>query len=87
MSNVQSHPLLLAPLLSPSSLLLGWWHFHCHMAGHLASGMGMLINEAPELQSHFPPPPGFPTCASFDDSPQLDSFVGESLQRYAELVL
>ena len=28
----------------------GWWHLHCHMAHHLQSGMGMMLNEAPELQ-------------------------------------
>ena len=25
----------------------GWWHLHCHMAHHMQSGMGMLLNEAP----------------------------------------
>jgi len=24
----------------------GWWHLHCHMAHHMQSGMGMILNEA-----------------------------------------
>ena len=53
----------------------GWWHLHCHMAHHLASGMGMLLNEAPELQSRFPPPADFPKCGGLHDSAGLEQHV------------
>jgi FtsP/CotA-like multicopper oxidase with cupredoxin domain len=63
----------------------GWWHLHCHMAHHLMSGLGMFINEAPELQGRFPPPPGFPTCKSMKDSKQLATAALDSRGRWEEL--
>ena len=63
----------------------GLWHLHCHMAHHLQSGMGMLLNEAPEKQPLFPPPPGFPRCGSLPDSSVLKSHVADSRGRWEAL--
>eukprot|EP01060_Flectonema_neradi_P003697 TRINITY_DN1239_c0_g1_i2.p1 TRINITY_DN1239_c0_g1~~TRINITY_DN1239_c0_g1_i2.p1 ORF type:complete len:648 (+),score=118.20 TRINITY_DN1239_c0_g1_i2:76-2019(+) len=43
----------------------GLWHMHCHMAHHAWYGLGLVINEAPEMQSKFPVPNNFPKCGSF----------------------
>merc|ERR1719384_138624 len=63
----------------------GWWHLHCHMAHHLMSGMGMFINEAPELQSSFPPPANFPKCSSMLDSKYLAEATSGSRQKWKAL--
>lgn len=63
----------------------GWWHMHCHMAHHTMSGLGMFINAAPELQAHFPPPPGFPTCKSMKDSKQLAAATLDSRGKWEQL--
>lgn len=71
----------------------GWWHLHCHMAHHLMSGLGMLINAAPEMQGMFPPPAGFPKCHSLTDSTRLAKDVSDSqlkwqaMSRKAELLV
>jgi FtsP/CotA-like multicopper oxidase with cupredoxin domain len=63
----------------------GLWHLHCHMAHHLQAGMGMLLNEAPELHKHFPPPAGFPRCGSLADSGALQRHVADARGRWEEL--
>jgi FtsP/CotA-like multicopper oxidase with cupredoxin domain len=64
----------------------GWWHLHCHMAGHLASGMGMVIIEAPELLGEFKPPPGFPRCGNFHDSVAIAEHALSARGRWEALV-
>jgi len=41
----------------------GKWFLHCHIEVHALEGMGMVLNEAPELEVE--PPPGFPVCNNF----------------------
>lgn len=41
----------------------GKWFIHCHIEVHAIEGMGMVLNEAPELEVS--PPPGFPVCNNF----------------------
>ncbi|XP_078662977.1 uncharacterized protein LOC144906507 [Branchiostoma floridae x Branchiostoma belcheri] len=43
----------------------GWWFMHCHIEIHQVEGMAMMVKEGTEGQMN-PPPPGFPTCGSFD---------------------
>jgi FtsP/CotA-like multicopper oxidase with cupredoxin domain len=65
----------------------GMWHLHCHMADHLASGMGMILNAAPELQPQLPPPAGFPRCGNLRDSESLAEHVASSRQRWEAMLL
>jgi len=45
----------------------GFWFFHCHMAYHLETGMGMVIQVGEP--SDLPPiPPNFPTCGNFGEN-------------------
>ena len=60
----------------------GFWHLHCHMSQHLYWGLGMVINEAMEYSSMFPPPPNFPKCGNFD---YKDSFMYQSIDAYNKL--
>ena len=64
----------------------GLWHLHCHMAHHLYKGMGMLLNEAADMQPHFPPPAGFPRCGSLPDSDGLKRHVTDARGRWEELL-
>ena len=43
---------------------------HCHIEVHSLDGMGMVINEAPEIPIH--KPGGFPVCTSFYDDHSRD---------------
>eukprot|EP00656_Telonema_subtile_P018246 TRINITY_DN19840_c0_g1_i2.p1 TRINITY_DN19840_c0_g1~~TRINITY_DN19840_c0_g1_i2.p1 ORF type:complete len:666 (-),score=126.12 TRINITY_DN19840_c0_g1_i2:189-2186(-) len=63
----------------------GWWHLHCHMAHHLQSGMGMILNEAPEMQAQFPAPPGFPRCGSLDDTSELAAHVAQARSKWEQM--
>jgi hypothetical protein len=56
------------------------------MAHHLASGMGMLLDEAPEMQAQLPPPAGFPRCGDLRDSPALAEHVASSRQRWEAML-
>ena len=42
----------------------GFWLFHCHTMFHLTEGMMLLFDETSDEIPK--PPPGFPTCSSFD---------------------
>ena len=44
----------------------GAWLMHCHMSTHEASGMAVLMLEAPDRIA--PPPRGFPQCHNFEMS-------------------
>ena len=59
---------------------------HCHMAGHLQSGMGMVLDEAPEMRQLFPPPAGFPKCGTLRDTPALSEHVASAHQRWEAMV-
>lgn len=41
----------------------GKWFMHCHVEVHTLEGMGMVFNEAPEIEMK--PPAGFPVCSNF----------------------
>ena len=41
----------------------GFWFLHCHIEDHVASGMALLLNEAPGR--HNPPPDGLNQCGDF----------------------
>lgn len=48
----------------------GKWFLHCHIEVHALDGMGMVINEAPEIPINRPK--GFPVCNHFYDDHSRD---------------
>ncbi|XP_065673687.1 uncharacterized protein LOC105843944 isoform X3 [Hydra vulgaris] len=48
----------------------GKWFLHCHIEVHALDGMGLVINEAPEIPIQRPK--GFPLCNHFYDDPSRD---------------
>lgn len=48
----------------------GKWFLHCHIEVHALDGMGMVLNEAPEVPIERPP--GFPVCNHFYDDHSRD---------------
>ena len=61
----------------------GLWHLHCHMAHHVWYGLGMVINEAPEMQSKIVIPNNFPKCGDFKSTTTAEDArrVWESLKQ------